>query len=103
MQPNVYSIMRRLITQPDQAIHIIESSIGKNSYEELQEHIEGARRDVLNKYNIFPMICDIIHKDQSNFDGARYVKQRMLPGFSKSFAFLFKYIGDKFIRDKCDG
>jgi glutamate mutase epsilon subunit len=81
------------ITQPDRAIHLIESTMQDNRYEKSKEHMEKARNDILNKYNLFPMICDVIHKSQANLDRSVYVRQRMLPRFSKALSFLFRNIG----------
>lgn len=89
------------ITQPDRAIHLIEEALRNNRFEQAQAYIEKARNDVLNKYNVFPMIGDIIHRSQTNLDGKQYVKQRILPRFSKSFNFLFRNLNSKFIRNEC--
>ena len=85
------------ITQPGQALYIIESCLKKHTYENARQYIEDAKKDILNKYNVFPMVCNLINGCQGNLDSTRYVKQRMLPRFSKLFAFLLKDIGNRFI------
>ena len=97
---NRSSLAKIDITQPDQAIHIIELCMKKHKYEHAQQYIEDARKDVLNKYNVFSMACDFINKDQCNLDNARYAKIKMLPRFAKPFSFLIRDLGDRFIRDK---
>lgn len=86
------------ITQPERAVQKIEAVIKSKIYETAQKAIETARSDVLNKYNIFPMIADVIHKSRSTLPGAVYVKQRILPRFSKSFTFLFRNFSNPFFR-----
>lgn len=88
------------ITRPDQAIHIIEACLKEHRYENAQQHIKNARKDVLDKYNVFAMACDLINKNQCNLDNARYAKIKMLPRFARPFSFLIRDMGDRFIRDK---
>jgi hypothetical protein len=94
------SMTRIDITQPDRAIHLIESTMQDNRYEKSKEHMEKARNDILNKYNLFPMICDIIHKSPIALDKAKYMRQRIMPRFAKSLDFLFRNTGYKFIRNE---
>lgn len=48
------------ITNPEEAIGIIKSVIESNEYEKSIELIGEARRLILNRYNLFPMIINVI-------------------------------------------
>ena len=95
---DISSLAKIDITQPDQAIHIIESCLKEHRYENAQQHIKNARKDILNKYNVFPMVCSFINKDQRNLNNVKYVKIKMLPRYAKPLSFLIRHMGDRFIR-----
>jgi hypothetical protein len=75
------------ITNPKEAIRIIESCIDESRYEYAQQKIEEARNDVLNRYNLFAMICDHINNNQSDLNKAEYVKTKIFKEPSKSNVF----------------
>lgn len=65
------------INQPDQAIAIIEDSLAQNQYEASAQKIWDARKDVLDRYNLFAMIADYIATDRQQATGQsplRYAK-----------------------------
>ena len=97
---DIPSLARIDLTQPDQAIHIIESCLKENRYENARQYIKNARKDILNKYNVFPMVCNLINKNQRNLDNVKYSKIKILPRFAKLHSFLIKDLGDRFVRDK---
>ena len=90
------------IGQPDQAIHTIESCLTEHRYEKAQQYIEAAKKDILNKYNVFPMVCEFINIDHGKRGNEKFTKIRMLPRFSKLLAFLLKDISNRFVREKRD-
>lgn len=94
----IASLSKIDVAQPEQAINIIESCIKENKYEEAKKFIKGAREAVLNKYNVFPMICDFINKEQYDLMKARYVKIKMLPRFTKPFFYLIRDITESLNR-----
>lgn len=75
------------ITNPEEAIRIIESCIDESRYEYAKQKIEEARNDVLNRYNLFAMICDHINNNQSDLNKAEYVKTKIFKEPSKSNIF----------------
>lgn len=97
---DISSLARIDLTQPDQAIHIIESCLKEHRYENARQYIKNARKDILNKYNVFPMVCNLINKNQRNLDNVKYSKIKILPRFAKLHSFLIKDLGDRFVRDK---
>ncbi len=50
------------INNPKETISIIENCIDQSTYEKTKPLIELEREKILNKYNLFPMICDHINK-----------------------------------------
>jgi hypothetical protein len=93
---DVSSLAKIDITRPDQAIHIIEACLKEHRYENAQQHIKNARENILNKYNVFPMVCSVINTDKHNLNNAKYAKIKMLPRFSKPLPFLIKDLSDRF-------
>ena len=49
------------IAAPDKAVEIIEREISDNRYEKSLKEIKEAKNLILNKYNLFPMIADLIN------------------------------------------
>ncbi|MEA3458212.1 MAG: glycosyltransferase family 10 [Candidatus Thermoplasmatota archaeon] len=93
---DISSLAKIDITRPDQAIHIIESCLKEHRYENAQQYIKNARKDILNKCNVFPMVCSLINKDQRNLDNVKYVKIKMLPRYAKPLSFLIKNLANKY-------
>ncbi|MBN2516810.1 MAG: hypothetical protein JXC33_12365 [Deltaproteobacteria bacterium] len=60
------------ITQPEQAIQIIESCLNESKYEHAQKKIEEARLLVLNRYNLFPMLCEYVNNNEINLRDVQY-------------------------------
>ncbi len=75
------------IADPEGSIRIIESCINESRYEYAKQKIEEARNDVLNRYNLFAMICDHITKNQSVLEKPKYVKTKINKEPSKSNIF----------------
>jgi hypothetical protein len=48
------------ISNVDAAVSVIEDAIAQHRYETSVSQIKSARNSVLNRYNLFPMICDHI-------------------------------------------
>ena len=57
------------INDPEKAIAVIEACIARKSYESSLPLIWEARRMVLDRYNLFPLIADYIAKDQQRASG----------------------------------
>ena len=57
------------INDPEKAIAVIEACIARKSYESSLPLIWEARRLVLDRYNLFPLIADYIAKDQQRASG----------------------------------
>lgn len=75
------------ITQPQKAIHIIDSCFKESKYEQSVQEIMDARKDVLNRYNLFAMICEHINRNQNELIKAKYVKIKIAKEASKSNIF----------------
>ena len=75
------------ITQPQKAIHIIESCFKESNYEHSMQKIMDARKDVLNRYNLFAMICEHINRNQNELIKAKYVKIKIAKEASRSNIF----------------
>jgi hypothetical protein len=63
------SIISIDILKPDEAVEIIQEAISSDLYLKNQEAIKYARNLVLEKYQIFPFISEIINKLDSNVSG----------------------------------
>jgi hypothetical protein len=97
---NSFSLTAIDVNHPDNAIQSIKSCMSEYKYEQAQQYIEEAKKDVLNKYNVFPMICELINSGHGQQDKARFTKIRILPRFSKPFSFLIKNMGNRFSQSK---
>lgn len=70
--PNIYDYFSKKflttinIKNSQQAIKIIEETIKNNTYDKNKNDIIESKKLVLNQYNIFPTICDIINKNLNN-------------------------------------
>ena len=65
---NASALTKIDIMHPAEAIHIIESCIKESKYEHAEQKIKEARMDVLNRYNLFAMICGHVNNNQLSFD-----------------------------------
>ncbi|MFC1567284.1 glycosyltransferase family 10 domain-containing protein [Thermodesulfobacteriota bacterium] len=75
------------ITYPEKAIQIIESCLKASKYEYTKQEIKKAKQDVLNRYNLFAMICEYINTNQPALNKADYVKIKIRKEPSKSNIF----------------
>ncbi|MFC1488231.1 glycosyltransferase family 10 domain-containing protein [Thermodesulfobacteriota bacterium] len=75
------------ITHPEKAIHIIDTCINESKYENTKQYIEDARNDILNRYNLFAMICEYVNSNQDDLGKAKYVKIKIVKEPSKSNIF----------------
>lgn len=75
------------ITQPQKAIHTIESCFKESKYEHSMQKIMDARKYVLNRYNLFAMICDHINGNQNELTKEKYVKIKIAKEASRSNLF----------------
>lgn len=53
------------IGQPDQAVAAIEECLARNRYEDSEQLIWEARKNVLDRYNLFALMADYIASDQA--------------------------------------
>jgi len=67
--PNIYDYFSKNslttidINKPEEAIKIIENTIDNNQYEKSKKYILESKNLILDKYNLFPMICHIIENN----------------------------------------
>lgn len=74
------------IGQPDQAIASIENIIKMHMYEERLKEIWEARQNVLNRYNLFPMITSHINNlEQQKKGEKKKIKIHLTPETSGTF------------------
>ena len=62
------------IRQPEKALSTIETCIDEARYEQSKELIQEARNALLNRYNLFPMICEHVNNDLRKLDTKDYKK-----------------------------
>jgi len=75
------------IAHPEKAIDIIEICIKKLKYEHTKQYIEDAKKNMLNKYNLFAMICEYVKNNQGDLKKAKYVKIKIMKEPSNSNIF----------------
>ena len=85
------SLTRIDIMHPENALGIIETCIKESRYEQSKHLIQEARDAVLNRYNVFAMICEHVNNDQREFDPAEYKKIKMTKESSRP-GFLFRLL-----------
>ena len=84
--PNIYDYFSKNslttidIKKPEKAIKIIENIIQNNQYEKSIEKITSAKKLILDKYNLFPMISDIINKRKAG-KPLKYIQITLKPEF----------------------
>jgi len=83
---DVSSLTRIDIMHPENALGMIETCIEESRYEHSIHFIQEARGAVLNRYNLFAMICEHVNNNQRNLDTAEYKKVKISkessrPGF----------------------
>jgi hypothetical protein len=62
------------IMHPENALAMIETCIKESRYEQSKHLIQEARNAVLNRYNLFPMICEHVNNHQPEWDTTEYKK-----------------------------
>jgi hypothetical protein len=83
------------IAETEKALGVVESCIRQSRYEHAKHEIEKARLDVLNKYNVFPMICEHIQHDRDRLKSAEYERVRIGPERSSGIIPLVKDVMDR--------
>lgn len=79
------------INNPKDAIAQIENTIKIDTYNKSLDDLKNAKKLILNKYNIFPMICNFIN-DRTNIK-PNYTNVKIYPQKSNNY---FYYIKKKF-------
>jgi hypothetical protein len=59
---------------PEKAIGMIETCIKESMYEQSKHLIQEARNAVLNRYNLFAVICEYVNNNQREWDATEYKK-----------------------------